>query len=140
MIDYDKFQKALKHLELQYANYQSAQERSELTEIDREAIAESVIQRFETCYDTLWKDLKRYLIEELGLADVPNSPKPILKLASENGLFTASVEQLLTYADARTNTSHDYSGDKAAETLAIVGDFIDDAIGLYQTMTKTTWE
>ena len=140
MIDYDNFQKALKHLELQFANYQSAQERAELTEIDREAIAESVIQRFETCYDTLWKDLKRYLIEELGLADVPNSPKPILKLASENGLFTATAEQWLTYADARTNTSHDYSGDKAAETLAIVGDFIDDAIGLYQTMSKTTWE
>jgi nucleotidyltransferase substrate binding protein (TIGR01987 family) len=140
MIDYEKLQKSLKHLELQFANYQSAQDRKELIEIDREAIAESVIQRFETCYDTLWKDLKRYLIEEIGLADVPNSPKPIIKLAGQNNLFAASVEQWLKYADARTNTAHDYSGEKADETLRIVGDFIEDAIGLYQTMSGTTWE
>jgi len=140
MIDYDKLQKSLKHLELQFANCQSAQARPELTEIDREAIAESVIQRFETCYDTLWKDLKRYLGEELGLADVPNSPKPILKLAGENGLFSSGVEQWLKYAEVRISTAHDYSGDKALEALSIIPDFIDDAIGLYQTMTKTTWE
>lgn len=140
MIDYDKLQKSLKHLELQYANHKQAQDRPELTDIDREAIAESVIQRFETCYDTLWKDLKRYLIEEIGLADVPNSPKPLLKLAGQNDLFASSVEQWLKYADARTSTAHDYSGEKAAEVLLIVGDFIDDAIGLYQTMSGTSWE
>ncbi len=140
MIDYDKLQKALKHLELQYANHKQAQGRTELTEIDREAIAESVIQRFETCYDTLWKDLKRYLIEEIGLADVPNSPKPLLKLAGQNDLFASSVEQWLKYADARTSTAHDYSGDKAEEALDLMGDFIDDAIGLYQTLSGTTWE
>lgn len=140
MIDYEKFQKSLKHLELQFANYQLAQDRPELTEIDREAIAESVIQRFETCYDTLWKHLKRYLIEEIGLVEVPNSPKPILKLAGQNDLFASQVEQWLKYADARTNTAHDYSSEKAMETLVVIKDFIDDAIGLYQTMTETTWE
>jgi nucleotidyltransferase substrate binding protein (TIGR01987 family) len=140
MIDYDKLHKALKHLELQYVNHKQAQTRAELTEIDREAIAESVIQRFETCYDTLWKDLKRYLIEEIGLPDVPNSPKPLLKLAGQNELFASSVEQWLKYADARTSTAHDYSGEKAKETLALMGDFIDDAIGLYQTLSGTTWE
>ena len=140
MIDYDKLKKSLKHLELQFDNYKLAQDRPELTDIDREAIAESVIQRFETCYDTLWKDLKRYLIEDIGLADVPDSPKKILRLADQNDLFAATVEQWLKYADARTSTAHDYSGEKAAEVLLIVGDFIDDAIGLYQTMTGTTWE
>lgn len=140
MIDYDKLQKSLKHLELQFENYKAAQERTELSELDRDAIGESVIQRFETCYDTLWKNLKRYLIDELGLTEVPNSPKPVLKLANENNLLASPIEQWLKYADARTDTAHDYSEEKAAETLAIVGDFIDDAIGLYQTMTKTTWE
>lgn len=140
MLDYDKLQKSLKHLEQQFDNYKRAQDRPELMEIDREAIAESVIQRFETCYDTLWKDLKRYLIEETGLADVPNSPKPILKVAGQNDLFASSTEQWLKYADARTSTAHDYSGKKAAEVLLIVGDFIDDAIGLFQTMSGTTWE
>lgn len=139
MIDYDKLQKSLRHLELQFDNYKLAKDRTELTDIDREAIAESVIQRFETCYDTLWKDLKRYLIEEIGLADAPTSPKAILKLAGQNELLASSVEQWIKYADARTSTAHDYSGEKAAAVLTIVGDFIDDAIGLYQTMTGTTW-
>lgn len=140
MIDYDKLQKSLKHLELQFANYNFAQDRPELTELDCEAIAESVIQRFETCYDTLWKHLKRYLIEEAGLADVPSSPKPILKLAGQNDLFVSSVEQWLKYADARTSTAHDYSGEKAAETLLLVGDFINDAISLYRTMSGAVWK
>lgn len=140
MIDYDKLQKALKHLELQFQNYQMAQDRPELSELDREGIAESVIQRFETCYDTLWKDLKRYLIEEIGLADVPNSPKPIIKLAGQNDLLASSIEKWLEYADARTDTAHDYSEEKAASTLAVVDAFIDDAIGLYQTMSGKTWE
>ena len=30
--------------------------------------------------------------------------------------------------------------DYAEETLLIVGDYIADAIALYQTMTGTTWE
>jgi nucleotidyltransferase substrate binding protein (TIGR01987 family) len=140
MIDYDKLQKSLKHLQLQFDNLQLAKNRPELTEIDREGIAESVIQRFETCYDTLWKVLKRYLTEEIGLADTPNSPKPILKLAGQNDLLAAPVEQWLKYADARVSTAHDYSGEKAEECLAIMGDFIDDAIGLYQTMSGQTWE
>ena len=140
MIDYEKLQKSLKHLEQQFENYQRSQERTELLEIDREAVAESVIHRFETCFDTLWKDLRRYLTEEFGLAEIPNSPRPVLKLAGQNNLFSATVEQWLKYCDARNSSAHDYSGDKAAETLLIVGDFIEDAIGLYQTMTKTTWE
>jgi nucleotidyltransferase substrate binding protein (TIGR01987 family) len=140
MIDYGKLQKSLKHLELQFQNYQLARDRPELTEIDREAIAESVIQRFEVCYDTLWKDVKRYLIEELGLADVPSSPKPILKLAGQSDLFSTPVEQWLKYADARTATAHDYSGEKAAETLLLIKDFIADASALFEKMTGIVWK
>ncbi|MBF0426768.1 MAG: nucleotidyltransferase substrate binding protein [Magnetococcales bacterium] len=139
MIDHDKLKKSLRHLEAQYANHQRAQHRPELTEIDREGIAESVIQRFETCYDTLWKDLRRHLMEVLGLPEVPSSPKPILRLAGQNDLLPSPVEQWLKYADARVGTSHDYSGDKAAQALAIMESFITDGINLYQTMTKTPW-
>ena len=138
MIDYGKFQLSLKRLEEQYANYQNLDDT--LPGLTQEAIPESVIQRFETCYDCLWKILRRYLIEELGIPEVPSSPKPIFRLASENNLFTASVEQWLRYADSRIDTSHDYSGEKAQACLEIMGDFIDDAIGLYQTMTGETWE
>lgn len=53
MIDQEKLEKFLKRLELKYANCQHARDRPELTEIDREAVAESVLQRFKTAYDAL---------------------------------------------------------------------------------------
>lgn len=139
MIDYSKLQRSLKHLEQQFANHQLAQARPELSELDRAAIAESVIQRFETCYDTLWKVLKRHLVDQLGLADVPASPKPILRLAGQNDLLPSPVAQWLQYAHARIDTAHDYSGDKAAGALQIVGTFLADAVSLYEKMTGTTW-
>ncbi len=138
MIEYDKFRMSLKRLEEQYENYRQSDD--SLPELTREAIAESAIQRFETCFDCLWKVLKRYLIEELALADAPNSPKGIFRLANENSLFAAPLNEWLGYADARTGTAHDYSGEKAQACLDIMGTFIDDAIGLYQTMTRETWD
>ena len=138
MIEYDKFQMLLKRLEEQYDNYRQSDD--SLPELIQEAIAESVIQRFETCFDCLWKVLKRYLIEELALADPANSPIGIFRLAHENSLFATPLEEWFGYADARIGTAHDYSGEKAQACLEIMGDFIDDAIGLYQTMTKETWD
>ena len=111
MIEYDKFQMSLGRLEEQHANYQNLD--TSLPDLIQEAVAESVIQRFETCYDCLWKVLKRYLIEELGLAEVSNSPKPLFKLAHENDLFASPLDQWLQYAEGRIGTSHDYDGEKA---------------------------
>ena len=138
MIDYDKFRLSLKRLEEQHENHLRRDE--SLSELIRDGIAESVIQRFETCYDCLWKVLKRYLNEELGIAEPPNSPKPIIRLAYENDLFASPLEQWLKHAEARIDTSHDYDGEKAQACLELMPDFIDDAIGLYQTMTGTAWE
>ena len=140
MIDYDKFKKSLKQLELQFANYQHSATRTGLTKLDREGIAESVIQRFETCYDCVWKHLKRYLIETLGLPEVPNSPKPIFRIAADNRLFRVPTEQWLSYADARIQTAHDYDGEKAKTALALMGGFIAEAVALYETLTGEHWE
>lgn len=137
-IDFSKFQLSLKRLEEQFENYSDLDE--SWPELMRDGIAESVIQRFETCYDCLWKVLKRYLNERLGIAEPPNSPKPLLRIAHENGLFASSAEQWLQYADARIGTSHDYDGEKAKACLELMPEFIDDAIGIYQTMTEATWE
>jgi len=72
-IDFSKFTKALNHLELQYDNFKELP--SDLPELIKEAVVESVIHRFEICYDTLWKTLKRYLFIELGLPDYPTALK-----------------------------------------------------------------
>ena len=135
MIDFEKFRMSLEHLELQNSN------RKQITEsqppLIREAVDESVIQRFETCYDALWKVLKRYLVEILGLPDVPNSPKPLFRIANENGVLPSNIKQWLKYADARIATSHDYSGQKAQQCLTLVDAFILDSTELKKTMSTT---
>ena len=138
MIDYGKFRLSLERLREQYANYRQLD--LSLPEVTREAVAESVVHRFETCYDCMWKVLKRYLVEELGVADAPNSPKPIFRLAFENRLLDGPVERWLGYADHRVGTAHDYSLSKAEDCLAATGDFIADATALYETMTGEPWE
>ena len=65
MTDYEKLRKSLKHLEEQYENFERLDERATLTDRDRDAIAESVIQRFETFHDILWTHRKRYLAAQL---------------------------------------------------------------------------
>ncbi len=102
-------------------------------------MAESVIQHFETSYDTLWKVLRRYLNEALGIPEVPNSPKPIFRIANENDLLESSVDQWFKYSKARINTSHDYDGEKAKACLMLVPSYIDDAIALFTSMSGEKW-
>ena len=64
MIDFGNFRKSLKNLKLQNDNRKSLP--PGLPQLLREAVDESVIQRFEVCYDTLWKSLRRHLIERTG--------------------------------------------------------------------------
>ena len=101
MIDFSKFRSSLLRLEEQYEHHLTLSAAD--PHLVREGIAESVIQRFETCYDCLWKVLKRYLREELGVADLPNSPKPIFRIANESRLLPSHIERWLLYADARTD-------------------------------------
>ena len=137
-IDYEKFRLSLKRLEEQHANYRNPA--ASRPRLDEEGVAESVVQRFETCYDCLWKVLKRYLNEVLGVPDPPNSPNPIFRLAHQNHLFRTPVDQWLLYTQRRNDTAHDYDGEKAQAALDVMADFIDDAIGLYQTMSGEPWE
>ncbi|MCP4255700.1 MAG: nucleotidyltransferase [Candidatus Scalindua sp.] len=137
MTEYDKLKKSLQHLEQQYANYLSMNERDNLTNLDKDAISESVVRRFKPCYDTSWKHLKKYLEEEVGLV-APNSPKPIFRLAYENSIIE-EVENWFEYAQARIDTAHDYNEEKFMDTLEKAGDFIWDAIELYKVMTKESW-
>lgn len=137
MIDYSMLRSSLKRFEVQHNNYMTVHDAQ--SELVREAVAESVIRRFATCYDCLWKVLKRYLIEELGAVDPPNSPKPVFRLANENGLLPSQVGNWLRYADARTDTSHDYDGEKAKRCLGLAPAFIDEAVRLYCTLSGEKW-
>ena len=138
MSGYERLRHSLRRLEEQYENRTDSE--TERTRLDREAVRESVTQRFKTCYDCLWKALKRHLVRELGLSDAPNSPKPIFRIAAENELLGAPVQQWFRYADARVATAHDYDGAKAEACLELVPEFLSDAVRLYETMTGESWE
>ena len=123
--DYSMLRVAVHHLNAQWENYATCDCRPELSPLDRDAIRESVIQRFEVAYDVLWKAIKRYLMFTLGLPDIPNSPKPILRLAYENGILSADITFWLKVADTRVATSHDYSSAKADACIELLPTFLD---------------
>ena len=137
-IDYSKFRLSLRRLEEQHANYRRTD--VQRPELDQEGVAESVIQRFETCYDCLWKVLRRYLIDRIGIPEVPNGPNPVFRLAHQNGLLGSPIDHWFAYAQKRIDTAHDYDGEKAKGCLEAVPDFIGDAKDLYQTMSGDAWQ
>ena len=139
-MDYQKLQKSLLNLESRYRYFKSS-EYSKLPVPARESVQESVVQRFEGCYDMMWKHIRRHLIEEFALPerDVPNSPKPIFRIAHENQLLP-DIDAWLNYVQMRIDTSHDYSGEKIKNVLRHMGDFIDEAVKVYETMTETKWQ
>ena len=137
-VDYSLFQRSLKNLEVQHDHLLNLS--PEYPSFVHEGMAESVIQRFETCYDMLWKVLRRHLINSLGLPDVPNSPRPIFRIADQNNLLAAGGEQWERYVQTRIDTTHDYDQVKAENAIEIMPDFIGDAVGLYTELTGETWE
>jgi nucleotidyltransferase substrate binding protein (TIGR01987 family) len=138
MMDYSTFRITLTNLDEQYNNLRELS--PEYPTFIHEGMAESVIQRFEICYDTAWKALRRHLLATRPDADAPNSPKPILRIAAKNMLLAGSGERWQEYADMRTRTTHIYDGAKAAAAVEAISTFIADAIELYCVITGETWE
>ena len=138
MVDYRNLQMSLKNLASQNENRKNLP--PEQPRYIQEALDESVIQRFEVCYDVLWKSLRRHLIETEGFPDVAASPRPVFRLSGETGVLVSPVERWMEYVNLRIGTAHDYSSEKAEAVLERVDDFIADAINLYQTMTGEAWE
>ena len=132
MINYENFERSLKRLAEQFDNYQTLE--SSQPELMQQGVAESVTRRFGFCLDRLIGVLNAYLKEELGIAEPPNSPKPILRLAHENNLIS-SPDNWFKYLRVRNNISNDYNGVKAKACVFIIPNFMRDATELYQMMT-----
>ena len=83
----------------------------------------------------------------VGLA-VPGPPRRWLRpLGAALGVvFVAGALQVaplpepVLRAVSPARTAHDYDAEKAKACLELMPDFIDDAIGLYQTITGAAWE
>ena len=137
-IDYSKFTQSLRRLEEQHRHF--VQDTEGQPDWIVEGTRESVIQRFETCFDTSWKMLRRYLLNNLGLVDVPSSPIPVLRLGGSNRLLGGETVDWIEYNKARISTSHDYDGKKAEACISLLPRFIGDAIRLHEQLTGIPWQ
>jgi len=138
MVNYRYLEESIRRLQEQVINYQTLNE--DYPKNIHEAIADSVEWRFKFCYDALWKILRKHIIEELALPDVPNSPKPVFRIANENDLLDSAVEKWFKYVKARIDIYHDYIGENTTARMQIIPDFVADAIVLYCKMSGKKWE
>ena len=135
-VNYEKLENSLNELKEQYDSYSTLDEQN-LSDVNQRAVKNSVIKCFEICYDTLWKQIKKYLRDENGKAELRNSPIPIFRAAFEDLLFDKDVHRrLVQYNKIRNDAAHDYSIEKAMAALDKVGDFIQDAEEIYEAMVK----
>ena len=135
-INYDKFKQSLARLEERYNDYLK---HDELGGFLRESVKESCIQRFEICFDTSWKHIRKYLIEEMGLIDIANSPNPIFRKAEASKIIV-QAEKWIDFNVSRGDPVHDYSGDKADKTFEVIPDFIKEAIDVYEIISGEKWQ
>jgi len=131
--NYEELNTALQRLEEGYSHYLFNKDKE--AEDSVQLFMEGCIQRFEHCFDTAWKHLKKYLTEGMGLPETPNSPKPIFKLALSGGAID-DAELWIDFNNKRIMSSHGYSGEKAEEVFQIIPAFIKEARALYETMTS----
>jgi nucleotidyltransferase substrate binding protein (TIGR01987 family) len=102
--------------------------------LEREAVQDSLIKRFEYTLETAWKACKRHLEEEGFAEAATGSPKSIIRLAAQRNLVS-NPDAWFEYLQFRQDTSHDYSSDKAETVLDITEDFYKDVVMLYREMT-----
>ena len=129
-MDYTQLKTAIERFGEMLEAYRHNDEREPL---EREAVQDSVIKRFEYTLEAAWKTCKRHLTEEGFTEAVTGSPKSIIRLAAQRELID-NPEAWFGYLRFRQDTSHDYSSDKADAVLDIAEDFYGDVTALYRRM------
>ena len=120
----------LSKLELALQSFHEAVElfyqRERETEI-RDALRDSVIQRFEYSYELAWKMLQRWLRINASPEEAePASKKDLFRLAARKGLI-ADPQHWFTYIEARNASVHTYNATSAEKVLQAALAFEPDA-------------
>jgi nucleotidyltransferase substrate binding protein (TIGR01987 family) len=102
--------------------------------LEQEAVADSLIKRFEYTLEVAWKICKKHLESEGFAEAATGSPKSIVRLAAQRNLIS-NPESWFNYLQFRQDTSHDYSSDKAEVVLDIAESFYEDVVNLYRGLT-----
>ena len=101
--------------------------RDDLSDLERDGL----IQRFEFCFEILWKCAKDYLREVEGIDAA--SPKNVFRMSRNVGLLTdEETEQALAMVNDRNSTSHMYD-----ENMAVL---LADHIKEYETLMQRWYQ
>lgn len=77
---------------------------------------DSVIKRFEFCYDITWKYLQHYLSDKHGIS--AKSPKTVFQECLDQKIVSQEESrQLLSMVDDRNITTHQYSEERAQQIV-----------------------
>lgn len=136
MIDLATLRTALNNLAEQHDHLH--QLGSDTPRLTRDGIAESVIQRFEICYDMAWKVLRRHLHAEMRIPEIPNSPRPVFRIAVENHLMGDGAQRWQDYSSMRIKTTHMYSPEIVGSAIAIMPTFVRDTVDLIERLERGT--
>ena len=135
-MDFSQLKKAIQRFEEMLNAYNDGT--AKRTELEQDAVKDSLVKRFEYTIEVAWKSCKRYLDEEGFSEAATGSPKSIMRLAAEAGIIPGA-ESWIGYINASQSTSHDYSMKKADEVLAVAEEFFTDVVHLYQAMSGESW-
>ena len=108
---------------------------SQFSPLQQETFRFGIIQNFEIAYELCWKAMKRWIEENVGPDVLFGVPRiELFRRAAENGLID-SVENWMTFHQARNNTSHIYSAGIAAEVYESAVRFVPEAEVFLQNIT-----
>lgn len=82
-----------------------------------EYLRDGVIQRFEYTFELSWKMINRYF-KTIGINNIPNGPKPLLREAAREGLID-DIDAWFDFLEARNLTSHTYNEEFAEKVYEI---------------------
>ena len=105
---------------------------------NNDIVRDSCIQRFEYSYGLSTKMLRRYLeitSDEKEVIDTVSFPD-VIRMAAEKGLLRNSWDVWEKFRKARNQTSHTYDAKIAAEVMAVLPNFYEEASYLLQSLQK----
>ena len=103
--------------------------------LQQETFRSGIIQNFEIAYELCWKIMKRWIEDNVSPDAAFGVPRiELFRRAAENGLID-SVEQWMTFHQARNSTSHIYSAAVAAEVYTAAVRFVPEAEAFLQNIT-----
>ena len=129
-LDISSLEKAIIRLEEGLTRYQQ--------DVDDTQIRDGLIQRFEFTYELSHKMLKRYLESASATPeDYDQMPfQDIVRSGNEQALLRNDWPVWRKYRDMRSKTSHTYDEEKALEVVAVIPDFLAEAIYLRNQLKK----